>query len=97
MGLIEGFMYGLFGGLVAEIFGLFKLRRESAGHSWLRSPFYCAVTVLMVLTGGGLVVLYLKSEFDLNPLLAFNVGASAPLILGAVTSQVPDVSPGKID
>lgn len=97
MEILDGFTYGLFGGLLAEVLGLFKLRRESSEHAWLRSPFYWAVTALMVLAGGGLVVVYLKSSFDLNPWLALNVGASAPLILGALTSQAPDISVGKVD
>jgi len=99
MSLIEGFVYGVFGGSLAELLGLFRLRHEAPGAFpvWLQSVFYWIITGLMVLAGGGLVVIYLKSKFTLNALLAVNIGASAPLIIGALVSQVPHASIGRID
>ncbi len=99
MGLLEGFGWGVFGGFLAELLGLFKLRHEAPGTfpEWLKSPFYWGVTVVMILAGGGLVVAYLKSQFTLNALLAVNIGASAPLILGTLISQVPKVPVGRVD
>jgi hypothetical protein len=97
MGLLEGFLYGLLGGAFAELLGIFKLRREVNLPPWMRSPFYWVITVLMILAGGGLVVVYLKSDFSLNALIAVNIGASAPLIIGTFVSQVPRPSLGRID
>jgi hypothetical protein len=99
MSLIEGFLYGVFGGGLAELVGLFKLRHEASGGfpAWLKSIFYWIITGLMILGGGGLVVIYLKSKFTLNALLAVNIGASAPLIIGALISQAPHTSVGRID
>ena len=99
MGLWEGFLFGVFGGLLAELLGLFRLRHETKESfpEWLRSPFYWAITSFMILAGGALVVVYLKSNFTLSALIAVNLGASAPLILGTMVAQVPDVQRAKID
>jgi hypothetical protein len=51
----------------------------------------------MILTGGILVVAYLRSDVKVNAIMAINVGASAPLILGVLVSQSPPIPPGKID
>ena len=82
MGLLEGFLYGLVGGLLAELLGLFRLRQQAPGALplWLKSWFYWVVTLLMALAGGVLVVIYLRSGIAIQPILAVNVGASAPLI-----------------
>ncbi len=99
MGVVEGFFYGLLGGLFSELLGLFRLRQQAVRTlpEFLRSGFYWLVTMGMLLAGGGLVVVYVKSGISLNALLAVNVGASAPLIIGSLVSQAPNVDPGKID
>ena len=99
MGILEGFMWGVFGGFVAEILGLFKLRHEKPGTfpDWLNSPFYWLITIAMIFAGGGLVVVYLESQFALNALLSVNIGASAPLILGTLVSQAPNVPMRNVD
>ena len=51
----------------------------------------------MVAAGGGLVVMYQETDARLNSVLAFNIGASAPLILRSLTSQVPPIESGSID
>jgi len=96
MGFAEGFAYGLLGGLFAEVLGLFRLRHQAPGvlPQYLKSPFYWLVTILMMCA---LVIVYLRSGMLLNPLLAVNVGASAPLIIGTLVAQAPSIPPGKID
>jgi len=97
MGLLDGFLCGVFGGAVAELLGWFKLRKE-APPEFIKSRFYWLVTILMVLAGGGLVAVYLASGFTLKPLLAVNVGASAPLIIASLAAQTPrSLDPKKID
>jgi hypothetical protein len=89
---MEGFLFGVLGGLLAEIAGLFKLRQQAPQElpKWLRSPFYWIVTLVMIAAGGGLVSIYSASDMGLlKPILAVNIGASAPLIIGALVSQVP--------
>ena len=99
MGLLEGFLYGLLGGLLSEILGLFRLRqhRPETLPEWLRSWFYWATTLLMVTAGGLLVVIYLRSGIAVQPILAVNVGASAPLLIGTVLGQAPSSPPGKVN
>ena len=99
METFPGFGWGLLGGFLAELLGLFKLRQQAPSSlpQWLRSRFYWAITLAMILAGGFLVVAYLKSGISLQPILAVNVGASAPLIIGSFVAQTPRVDPGKID
>lgn len=87
----EYFLYGIFGGLLAELLGLYKLRTQApaAFPSYLRSVFYWVVTIGMILAGGVLVLVYDKSGLALKPLIAVNIGASAPLILGALVQSTP--------
>ena len=54
-------------------------------------------TFFMAMLGALLVCLYQSSDdVELSGLLAFNIGASAPLILTSLTSQVP-IEHGNID
>ena len=89
--MLEYFIYGIFGGLLAELLGLYKLRTQapSAFPSYLRSKFYWLVTIAMILAGGVLVLIYNKSGLELKPIIAVNIGASAPLILGTLIQTTP--------
>ena len=82
---------GILGGLFTELLGLFKLRQQAPAQipAYLRSIFYWVVTIAMIIAGGGLVLIYSAAGIDLNPLVAVNIGASAPLIIGSLASQVP--------
>jgi hypothetical protein len=51
----------------------------------------------MALAGGVLVFIYAKSGTSLTPILALNVGASAPLLLAKLAQQAPAIPPGTID
>jgi len=93
MGLLEGFLYGLLGGLLSEVLGLFRLRQQAPADlpRWFKSWFYWATT------GGGLAVIYLRSGISVQPILAVNVGASAPLLIGSVLGQAPSIPPGRVN
>lgn len=97
MELTNVFLYGVAGGLFAELLGLFKLRRQSSSDfpHWLKSLFYWMVTLCMILAGGVLCIIYTKAGIELNPLVALNIGASAPLIIGSIVAHAPQV--GRID
>ncbi len=99
MAVFEGFAYGIVGGFLAELLGLFKLRHQAPGRlpRFLKSWFYWLVTLAMACAGGVLVVVYLKSGISLQPILAVNIGASAPLIIGSLVAQSPPTEPGRVD
>ena len=94
MGLWECFIWGLFGGFLSEILGLFKLRQQLAKEfpMWLKSPIYWVITIGMILVGGILVIVYEQSDQILSPIMAVNIGASAPLIIGSLVAQTPPVT-----
>ena len=93
------FLLGVAGGFVAEFLGLFKLRREAPERwpKYLKTPIYWIISIVMMVVGGGLVILYISSDAAVTPVLALNIGASAPLILQVLTAQAPDVPLGRID
>jgi hypothetical protein len=97
--LLEGFVFGLLGGLLGEVLSLFKLRHQPAHllPVWVKSPWYWVTTALMLASGGVLVMIYMKSNIAVAPILAVNIGASAPLILGSLVSQAPAIPPGNVN
>ena len=99
MGVFEGFLFGAAGGILGEVLNLFKLRHQPANTlpDWIRSCWYWAITTLMVMSGGFLVVVYLRSNIPLVPIVALNLGASAPLIIGTLVAQAPAIPPGRSD
>src|SRR4051794_28470719 len=95
----EGFLWGALGGLFAELLGLFQLRHQAPNHlpAWLSTVYYWVVTLTMIFAGGILCVAYIRSGFQLKPLTAINIGASAPLLIGAFVSRTPPSGPGRIN
>jgi hypothetical protein len=99
LGLSEGFGWGVLGGALAELAAWFKLRQivRTERPAYLRDPFYWVITLLMILAGGVLVAAYIKSGLgNISPLLAVNIGATAPLIIQTLTSSAPRI-PIKVD
>ena len=92
--LSEGFWLGVVGGLLAELFSLSKLRYRARRELplWITSPWYWIITALLIVSGGVLVGIYLRSGITMTPLLAVNIGASAPLILQSLVSQTPTIT-----
>ena len=90
----EAFWYGIVGGFLAELFSLWKLRRElkKGLPPYLRSWFYWLMTGLMIGSGGVVALVYVQSGVSLSPLLAVNVGACAPLIIGSLTAASPKIN-----
>jgi len=50
------------------------------------------ISTIMAL-GGVLVLAYLLTGIDIHPILAINIGATAPLILANIASKTPNMSP----
>lgn len=90
------FFFGLLGGVFAELLGHFRMRTSAPGElpSYLQHWYYWLVTFGMIVAGGVLAFAYVKSGMLLPPLIAINVGASAPLIIGNLTAK-PAVIPEK--
>jgi len=96
MGTLEGFMFGLLGGVLAELAGLYKLRHASKPPQFLKSWFYGIVTLAMICAGGSIVFVYLQSGVTFTPIVAVHVGASAPLMLRNLAA-IPPPGPGSSD
>jgi hypothetical protein len=96
-------MWGLFGGLGAELAVIFAIRHRLAFEHpyWFRSVEYWLIAGAMSLAGALIAVAYSRSGTALNPILAIQVGASAPLILRKLREAVPEEQrppdPTKID
>jgi hypothetical protein len=79
----EVFGWGLFGGFLAE-FAAVSVHRRKDRRKWpaeFRLWTYWAVGAVWIVLGGVFAYLYSTSGgVTLNPLLAVNVGATAPLI-----------------
>jgi len=90
-------LWGVLGGLLSELLAWFQLRMQTAANlpQYLRFLFYWAVTAIMALAGGVIVVIYLRSDIALKPIVAVNVGASAPLLIAKFVGQPPE--PGSVD
>lgn len=99
----EIFFWGLLGGFGAEMVGFFAIRRQNPHDFpyWIRSPKYYIIASIMILTGAAIALAYYRSGYDLNPILAIQIGASAPLILRKASDtkveQEPPSDPARID
>ena len=90
---LEGFVFGVGGGSVPELYGLWQLRKipKVDRPDWLFSFFYWFMTSVMVLLGGGVVWLYLKSGINVNYFMAVHLGIATPLIIGNLMKKEPDI------
>jgi hypothetical protein len=94
--LLPIFALGVFGGILPEALRLYKLRESASFPDYLKGPKYWIITVLMILIGGVLALVYQMSGMSLNPILAINIGASAPLAITVLSSTVvnpPQINP----
>ena len=82
------FLLGVFGGFLAELGRWWKIREGPNFPTYIKSAFYWAITILMIIGGGGLAYVYMLMG-DLNAILAVNVGASAPLIISGLANTPP--------
>lgn len=86
-GILPTFLVGCFGGLLGEMVKWYQLKDSAHMPDYARNALYWIITVLMILSGGGLALLY---GVDLkNALLVANIGLSAPLIIKALAGIIP--------
>jgi hypothetical protein len=81
------FGLGIVGGLLAEALKWYQLRESIKPPDYLKSALYWIVTLLMALSGGGLAVI--NNGGSTSPILALNIGISAPLILKGLAALTP--------
>lgn len=95
--LISPVYFAMFGAFaiklleLAELHKLAKLQRPDL-KDWL----YWLPFVVMPFLGGGLAFMYTQSSIELKPILAVNIGVSAPLILRAM-AQINPFQPNAIE
>ena len=76
----------------------FRIRKElyKGVPDWSKNVLYWIVTLVMAGLGGLLVFIYQASGVEVSPIVAFNIGASAPLILQSLIAQVPEIERGNV-
>lgn len=94
--LVEGLIFGGFGGVAGALIGLLDLREPELVAARLTSPGLWLSLGIQAVLAAMVVSAYQLSGFKLNPILCLNVGAATPAILRGFLSQVPPVPPGRI-
>ena len=91
------FIIGLLGGCLGEFLTLYELRKNDPGTlpTYLRSPFYWAMSLVMAAGGGGLALVYGFNE--VQAMVVLNIGGSAPLIIKSLISGFSPPSNPKIN
>ncbi len=81
------FVLGIIGGLLGEVLKWYSLRESPTPPPYLKSVQYWVITLVMALVGGILAVI--QNVPASQPVLALNIGISAPLILKGLAAVVP--------
>lgn len=81
----------VFGGCAPEALRWYRIREESM-PDWAKRPRYWVITAVMVAFGPVLVWVYQSSGVEMNPVVAFNIGASVPLAMTTMASQPPPIA-----
>ena len=79
------FLAGSMGGLVMELLRWWKLREVSEFPVYTKKPGYWFITFCMILAGGIIASLY--GTEPKSAIMAVNLGASTPAILGTFSSM----------
>jgi hypothetical protein len=85
------FWFAVFGGLAINVLRLVELVQtpRSERPPTFSDPLYVFQFIVVPLLGGGLAYTYQASGTILSPILALNIGVSAPLILKTLASAIP--------
>jgi hypothetical protein len=89
---------GFLGGLAIDALNLMELQNiEPSKRPNFKDVFFWLPYIAWPLLGGLLTYLYEASDTHLKPMIAFQVGVTAPLIIKAMAGAVPtrqQINPG---
>jgi hypothetical protein len=85
------FLFGFLGASLSNVLSVYEFAKlpSTARPPYLTNAFYWLSVFLLSCLGGGLTLLYETSGTHLPPLLALNIGASAPLLMKAAAVSIP--------
>ena len=90
---------GCLGGLAIDALNLMELQNiEPSKRPNFKDFFYWLPYIAWPLLGGLLAFLYEASDTHLKPIIAFQVGVTAPLIIKAMAGAIPkqaNINPGR--
>ena len=90
---MESLLWGCVGGLLSQLLRLIRhsnLPKESR-PLLVSDPWFWIGWLLLGIVGGILSLAYERSGVHLPPIVAINIGASAPLIVEKLLSSVPAI------
>src|SRR2546423_833307 len=94
MSPLETVLFALFGAVAVQLLDVAEYRRLPEDvRPQLRDPFYWAQLAVYPLLGAGLAFAYVRGGQPPTPILAIQIGASAPLLIRAMVAAAarPDV------
>ncbi len=89
-------VFGGFGMNLLRLAELSNIPRPDRPETF-KDPLYLVQFFLIPFLGGGLAYAYYASGVTFNPILAINIGVSAPLIFKSFASTLPPVGARKTD
>jgi hypothetical protein len=95
MSPLVAFGLGFVGALLIETLPIYGLRKVSRldWPDWLTSKAYWAISSAGFLVGGGFAAGYAMNS-NISWLMALNVGAAWPVIVGGLADAAPSFKPG---
>jgi hypothetical protein len=84
-GATQIFLFGCAGGAALELLRWWKLRESLDFPVYVRKVTYWCLTIAMIVAGGLIAIAY--GTAATNAILAMNLGAATPAIIGALATQ----------
>jgi len=92
-------LFAFGGGIAVNILRLAELSNipKPQRPETFTNPYYLIQFIFFPLIGAGLAYAYQTSGTNLTPLVAINIGASAPLIIKSLASAAPPIGGRRTD